>query len=98
MVKITETTVKNAVTSDREVQKARSAIIEAKHEVDVLSAAVSALDQRKRALENLVTLHGQSYFSTPSVRNLEPQARTAAAEKIEETGKKAARSRGRKKK
>lgn len=35
-------------------------------ESDILQSAVRAFEQRKTALENLVKLHGASYFSSPS--------------------------------
>lgn len=40
---------------------------EAQYRADVLRSAVFAFQNRKTALENLVTLHGQQYFSTPNV-------------------------------
>lgn len=39
---------------------------EAQFEVEMLTNAVHAFHQRKMALENLVRLHGQQYFSGPS--------------------------------
>lgn len=61
--------VKAAVAVDEAVKKAAAEILDLKHEVDVLQAAVSAFDHRKRMLENLVTLHGQQYFAGPRVPN-----------------------------
>lgn len=63
--KITDASVKEAIIRDDEYQSALEALNNARHEMDVLDAAVKALDHRKRALENLVELHGQNYFSTP---------------------------------
>lgn len=45
--------------------KAQERIDTAKHRAGILQAVVSALDQRKKALEKLVDLHGQKYFATP---------------------------------
>lgn len=41
--------------------------INAQFEADVLNSAQFAFSQRKDALENLVRLHGQDYFSSPSL-------------------------------
>lgn len=52
----------------KRVQAAVKAVNQAQHEIDVLNAACRALDHKKAALENLVSLHGQNYFSTPRER------------------------------
>ncbi len=62
LVKITESSIEAVMTSM--IQSERTRVRNAKHEVDILAAAVSALDHRKCALENLVTLHSQNCFST----------------------------------
>jgi hypothetical protein len=41
-------------------------MLRAKDRVNKVEAVVTALDHRKKALENLVYLHGQSYFSAPT--------------------------------
>lgn len=46
-------------------QKEVQEYIDKKYEKDMLLNAVRALEQRKSALENLVKLHGQNYFSSP---------------------------------
>jgi hypothetical protein len=46
-------------------QEANDAYIEIKLQVELLTAVVKAMDQRKAALENLVRLHGQNYFAGP---------------------------------
>lgn len=38
-----------------------------KKQFKILSVALKAFEQRKSALENLVRLHGQSYFSSPTL-------------------------------
>ena len=68
LAKTTEAAIKAAVKVHDEVIAAQKKVIEAKYEMDMHNSAVQAFDQRKRALENLVTLHGQSYFSTPVVK------------------------------
>lgn len=87
--KPTEAVINSEVLTDSEYKKAADKLLDLKHEVDILQAAVRAFDQRKDALENLVRLHGQQYFSGPQVphdigrefvRQAEEQGRTAARE------------------
>lgn len=63
--KVTVDAVKDAVIQQKEYKDALAYVNEKRHALDVLSAAVVALDHRKKSLENLVYLHGQNYFSTP---------------------------------
>lgn len=64
--KVTETSVADAVLISKKVQEIQNRVIEYQFRVNVLLAMVTALDHRKRALEDLVTLQGRDYFSTPS--------------------------------
>ena len=59
----------------------------AQYELEVMGAAVRALDQKKSALENLVRLQGQNYFAGPSV------PRTIGAEWVKEVERNGARNR-----
>lgn len=63
----TETAVKSAVRCSDVYITAHNEYTEAKVESSLLAQAVSAMEQRKRMLELLVTLHGQQYFAGPSV-------------------------------
>ena len=63
--KLTESTVSNAVITQPEYIATFEKIYVAKHRVDLHQAAVVALDHKKKALENLVSLHGQKYFAEP---------------------------------
>ena len=54
--KPTETAIKSEIATLPKVQKAHKDILDASEAVGIWNALVSALDQRKRALENLVTL------------------------------------------
>lgn len=63
--KVTEAVVTATVQRRDDYRDAEQAVFTTKHNVDVLDAAVTALEHRKAALENLVRLHGQNYFSTP---------------------------------
>jgi hypothetical protein len=46
-------------------KSSQAELFDQKHQVDLLQAVVTSLDHRKRALESLVSLHGQDYFSSP---------------------------------
>jgi len=74
IVKTTEAALKAAVLCQDDYREAQRVLIEAEHTSDLFDAAVKALDQRKRALENLVSLHGQSYFATPTVKGPHKEA------------------------
>lgn len=80
--------VKAAVAVHEDVKAIRKKLIDQEYEVNMLSACVSSLEHKKRALESLVTLHGQNYFSGPSV------ARDLEAEVIGDAQKRKARRRG----
>lgn len=63
--KVTEATIKEAVECSEEVCELYADLIRKQHEVAILQGAAKAIDVKKSALENLVRLHGQNYFSTP---------------------------------
>lgn len=65
VAKVTESAIGATVLSHPKFQRAHQQMLSAKHEVDVLAAAVSALDHRKSALENMVKLCLANYFSSP---------------------------------
>jgi hypothetical protein len=65
--KITETAVQNMIIIQPTYVTANNAMIQLKYEADMAQGAVRAIDARKDALENLVRLHGQSYFAGPRV-------------------------------
>lgn len=67
----TEAQFKNAVTLHERVVEAQANCITKAQEYAHWQNASNAFDQRKKALENLVFLHGQQYFAGPRVpRNL----------------------------
>ncbi len=66
--KVTEAIVTATVQRREDYREAEQRVFNSKHNVDVLDAIVTALEHRKAALENLVRLHGQNYFSTPKVQ------------------------------
>ncbi len=67
--KTTEVMIGKAVILTEEYADAQKAVFTAKHRVDILSGAQTALDHRKKALENLVELHGRNYFSSPRAKS-----------------------------
>jgi hypothetical protein len=71
--KITEGVVKAAVETDQDFLKVQDQVRKANFEVNVVTGVVQACEQRKQALENLVRLHGQSYFAGPSVPHNLPE-------------------------
>lgn len=82
--KITEAVVTNLILQDEDYQEAYKAYLNAKYEVDIATGAVRAFDQRKSALENLVKLHGQSYFAGPKLpRDLSAERSKKNADKEE---------------
>ena len=65
--KVTDASVTANVLTYPDYKEANQNYINAKYELDMAQAAVSAMNQRKDALENLVKLHGQQYFAGPKV-------------------------------
>lgn len=68
LTKVTEPGIKETILTLQEYQDAQQLHIDAVYMKDNLEALVSALDHRKKALENEVTLWSQGYFSTPRLR------------------------------
>lgn len=66
-VKITEAVVNALLIQNELYTEAHEEYLDAKHHADLAKVAVQAVDGKKTALENLVKLHGQQYFSSPSV-------------------------------
>lgn len=81
LIKVTDKAVEACLTRQATYQNALTGLNKAKRTTNILQAAVTALDQRKRALESLVALHGQNYFSTPRTRG---EAAEAGAREIKE--------------
>lgn len=78
--KYTETTLEAYYRLDPKYVAAKTEWINATFYADLLVNAVFAFQARKSALENLVRLHGQEYFSTPQ----EPRDLPEAAARLEE--------------
>lgn len=88
LAKSTEGAVKTVVPTLDEYRKAKRALIESQHDADVLDAVVSAIDHRKKALEDLVQLHCCGYFA-------EPRAPEGARERMDDVKKSKVRGGGR---
>lgn len=65
--KLTESVVRSTVLCQATYNDAHGKVLDAKHEVDQLSAIVDALEHRKKSLENLVYLHQSSYYAEPKL-------------------------------
>lgn len=66
--KMTDSGVKAFVAQDPEYSAQAKEVIQANHAVNICAKAVSAFDQRKRALENLVSLNNAGFHAPPSVK------------------------------
>jgi len=94
-VKLTEAVIIGIVMKQPTYQKAQKERLRRKHKTDILQAAVNALNHRRSALERLVALHGQNYFSTP--KPIDERSITTVTD-IENRGKKKRRQEGLKRK
>lgn len=61
--KVTDASVEAAVVASEPYQEAQKALNKARFRVDQLQGDVDTLSTKKKALEDLVQLHFQSYFS-----------------------------------
>lgn len=67
ILKPTEGAIKAIVHVSNKYLKAYEAYLDAREESKLLDVAVATMEQKKRMLEVLITLHGQQYFAGPSV-------------------------------
>lgn len=89
--KVTEKGIEATILMDESYRDDMQILIDRRHDLKILEAAVAALEQRKRALEKLVDLHGRDYFA-------EPRASSESRDKVEETTKRTVRGGGRERK
>lgn len=69
--KITEAGIQAAVRGHSRFAEAHANMQKLRYRADLLRHAVASMEQKKRMIEVLITLHGQEYFAGPSVpRNL----------------------------
>lgn len=96
--KITEASVKATVLTSPEYLEAWDKYFKARDDSALLDKAVAAMEMKKRMLESLITLHGQSYFAGPSApRDLKSaymMQMEAATERVGKKQIKIARRRG----
>lgn len=64
--KQTEPAIKAKLETTPKIKTIKEQIIENEHQVNILSAAVSAMEHRKSELNNLVSLHLGGYYATPT--------------------------------
>ncbi len=69
--KLTETAIKNKIVLTEEYDKFKKIARALESEVGALKVDVQSLEMRKTALENLVKLHGQEYYSHPTVSGVD---------------------------
>lgn len=84
VAKVTEAGLKELVAVNKRVQQKAQILRKAQHEANLAAAVVSALDQKKNSLKNLVELHGMGYFA-----EVRPSAQGKAA--VDEFEKRATR-------
>lgn len=61
--KVTDKAINAFVTSHPEIVEIENDIVKAKHEYDIYNGGVFSLEQKKRALENLVKLGLNNYYA-----------------------------------
>ena len=95
--KVTEGAIDARVRTDPSYIKACENLLQARKEAALLDQAVAAMEQKKRMIEILVTLHGQQYFAGPSVPHNLVEAwkehQGKQAERVNERGRQVARRR-----
>ena len=63
--KASETGIAAIIPAAKGIIAQEDLIIDCKYAVDILEAWMTALEDRKKQLENMVTLHGRQYFASP---------------------------------
>lgn len=67
LAKVTENALDSAVKSSAKYQEAYEEWLDAKESSSLYDRGVEAMEQKKRMIEVLITLHGQQYFAGPAV-------------------------------
>jgi len=94
--KVTEKLAEAAVKASAKYRKKAEQLIEKRKIAGRLEKAVMAMEQRKRMIEVLITLHGQQYFAGPSVPHNLAETWKEAKEKQEKQTLKRQRKKTRK--
>jgi hypothetical protein len=63
--KVTEKAIENVLQTAPELEELQTEMRDARHLVDMYSALSTALEHKKKALENLVTLQNQAWHADP---------------------------------
>jgi len=71
--RVTEKAIENAILTSKEYRKAEKVCIERRYTTSLLREILRSLEMKKKSLENLVILHGQNYFSTPTPKNVDKE-------------------------
>jgi len=74
ILKATEAGYTSAIEMSKDVKNAQDDHIVARHDYEILLAAVGAMDHRKKALENYTSLYLSGYFSDPKAKEGESEA------------------------
>jgi hypothetical protein len=69
LLKPTDEAVKSVIPLDKRCQEALREVILSKHLVDRYKGVMQALEHLKKALENMVVLHGRDYFAAPRAKD-----------------------------
>lgn len=71
--KYTEKILDALIFNEEDYKEQKNIVMAKTYERDMASNAVKAIEMRKSALENIVKLHGQNYFATPSEAGISGQ-------------------------
>jgi len=89
LTKVTESAISNAITTDKAYTDCLAEYNQARYDAEIARAAVTALDHKKSALENLVKLFGQQYFAGPSIpRDITEMKEQAQRKRVQESNSK----------
>lgn len=73
LAKVTEASIQVKIKLSKSFQYHSGLLIDAQHDLDVIVAAVSAIDHRKTALGDLVALWLGDYYATPRAPKADPE-------------------------
>ncbi|MDR2170706.1 MAG: hypothetical protein LBP59_11235 [Planctomycetaceae bacterium] len=66
LTKVTEGLIEAALLADDAVKAAAQHVIRCKYDLDIVTAAINALESKKKGLECLVQLHVTAYYAAPN--------------------------------
>jgi hypothetical protein len=80
--KVTENSIKEELVIRMNQSDEFIELINTKHRAEIYGATVTALDHRKRALQDLVSLFGMEYFSVPRAREMSKDQISTAKDRV----------------